>query len=89
VIRAFPVGTSMTVNDNGAFYLANDANGNAFTIGARHYTGGTLEAQAAILIHETAHGVTVAGFQLMVEALSRTSRRGRRMTRWSIKTGVT
>jgi hypothetical protein len=53
----------MTVNDNGAFYLANDGNGNAFTIGARNYTGGTLKAQAAILIHETAHGVTVAGFQ--------------------------
>jgi hypothetical protein len=58
-----PVGTSMTVNDNSAFFLAKDGNGNSFTTGARHYPGGTLRAQAAILIHETAHGVTVTGFQ--------------------------
>jgi hypothetical protein len=36
---------------------------NPFQVGKRSYAGNTLRAQATILLHETAHQITVSGFQ--------------------------
>ena len=58
-----PAGTIVTVNDNGAFFNATASNGQAFTVGKRDYAGGSLAAQAEILIHELGHDLYVAGFQ--------------------------
>jgi len=38
-------------------------NGAPYQVGPRRYLGNTMPAQATILIHETAHQITVAGFQ--------------------------
>lgn len=51
-----PPDSAFTVNDNGAFFSQ------TYRVGVKNYTGGTLEAQAAIIIHELAHILTVAGF---------------------------
>jgi hypothetical protein len=50
------------VNSNGAFFKAKDSTGALLSVGARGYTGGTLKAQAAILIHELGHILDAAGF---------------------------
>jgi RHS repeat-associated protein len=57
-----PVTAALTVNDNGAFYNATNSSGQSLTVGPQHYAGGTLQAQAAILIHELAHILGVEGF---------------------------
>ena len=57
---------AIAVNDTGAFFNAKLGD-KPFTVGRRAYTGGTLKAQAAILIHEFAHqmyaGGGASGFQ--------------------------
>jgi hypothetical protein len=58
-----PNGIAVTVNDAGAFFNATDGAGGTFLVGTRQYTGGSLRAQTAILIHEVGHGITAAGFQ--------------------------
>jgi len=57
-----PVTAAFTVNDSGAFFNATNNQGNAFQVGARHYGGGTLQADASILVHELAHIIGAAGF---------------------------
>ncbi len=52
-----PDSFAITVNDDGAFFKPNAKNGQPFVVGPREYAGATLRAQAAILIHETAHAV--------------------------------
>jgi uncharacterized protein YjdB len=54
-----------TVNDVGSFFnqYQNGDNTKPFLVGKRNYPGGTLKAQATMLIHETAHQITVTGFQ--------------------------
>jgi hypothetical protein len=52
-----------TVNDIGAFFNATDNQGHPLKQGPRGYAGNTLRAQATILVHETAHQITVFGFQ--------------------------
>jgi RHS repeat-associated protein len=52
-----PVTAAFTVNNNGAFYK------NSHSVGVRGYAGGTLRAQATILIHELAHILGAQGFQ--------------------------
>jgi len=49
-----------TVNDTGAFFNAKLGD-KTFTVGRRAYTGGTLRAQAAILIHELGHQMVQSG----------------------------
>jgi RHS repeat-associated protein len=49
-----PGSAAFAVNDNGAFFNST-INGENVTVGPNHYTGGSLQAQAAILIHEIAH----------------------------------
>jgi|HubBroStandDraft_5_1064220.scaffolds.fasta_scaffold1239280_1 hypothetical protein len=62
-----PPGIITVVNDNGAFFNATTTNSQGqtltFGVGPRAYTGGTLKAQAFILLHELGHGISVAGFQ--------------------------
>jgi hypothetical protein len=50
-----PTGWIITVNDQGGFFNAKNLDGTNFTIGPHAYKGGTLKAQAAILIHELGH----------------------------------
>ena len=50
-----PADAAFTVNDNGAFFSAGQS------VGPRSYQGGTLRAQAQILIHELAHILGAAG----------------------------
>jgi hypothetical protein len=52
-----PVTSAITVNANGAFFSS------GFVEGAKGYIGGTIQAQATILIHELAHVLGAAGFQ--------------------------
>lgn len=58
-IAGLPADASITVNTNGAFFNS------GFTVGSGNtqYTGGTLQAQIFILVHELAHLVGAAGFQ--------------------------
>ena len=62
-IPGIPGSAVFTVNDVGGFFNATDNQGNPITVGKRKYSGGTLRAQATILIHETAHQIMVSGFQ--------------------------
>ena len=55
--------SAITVNANGAFFNSFDSSGAQFIVGAANYAGGTLQAQAAILIHEPAHVPGAEGFQ--------------------------
>lgn len=54
-----------TVNDVGAFFnqYVNGDQGKPFSVGPRGYAGNTLRTQATTLVHETAHQITVAGFE--------------------------
>jgi len=60
-----PTTAAFTVNDNGAFFnqYQNGDTTKPFFVGKRNYPGGSLRAQATMLIHETAHQITVNGFQ--------------------------
>jgi hypothetical protein len=58
-----PVSYAFTVNDQGPFFNATDILGRHFSYGPRNYHGGTLKAQAAILLHEYGHQLTITGFQ--------------------------
>jgi hypothetical protein len=58
-----PSTAALTVNANGAFFQANATAGSRFKVGTPGYIGGTLQAQATILIHELAHILGAAGFQ--------------------------
>jgi hypothetical protein len=58
-----PSDSTFTVNDNGGFFNARDTNGNQWLVGVRKYVGGSLKAQATILIHELGHVMTITGFQ--------------------------
>jgi hypothetical protein len=58
-----PVDVSITINSQGAFFNRTAANGGAFSVGPRGYAGGSIQAQAQILIHEIAHTLGVAGFK--------------------------
>ncbi len=51
---------AIAVNDAGAFFNAKLAD-KTFTVGRRAYTGGTLKAQAAILVHELGHLMNAVG----------------------------
>jgi hypothetical protein len=62
-IPGLPDGAAMTVNDIGSFFNPTDNQGNPMTEGEREYGGKTPQAQAAILVHEIAHQITVLGFQ--------------------------
>ena len=59
-----PTGTAasaaISVNDSGAFFNAKLGD-KTFTVGRRAYTGGTLKAQAAVLIHELGHLMNAVG----------------------------
>ena len=57
-VPGLPIDSSITVNSNGAFFNS------AYTVGSgkTQYTGGTLQAQAFILLHELAHEVNALGF---------------------------
>ncbi len=63
-IPGVPANAVFTVNDVGAFFnqFANGDQAKPFEVGRRNYPGNSLRAQATILIHETAHQITVAGF---------------------------
>jgi hypothetical protein len=65
-LAGVPANWVFTVNDGGAFFNAKLGD-KTFTVGRRAYTGGTLKAQAAVLIHELGHQMTqsggAAGFQ--------------------------
>ncbi|HTV60668.1 MAG TPA: kelch repeat-containing protein [Verrucomicrobiae bacterium] len=68
LVNGLPTGIALTVNDAGGFFNTNAPdgppyNGVQFKLGPHHYLGNTLRAQAATLIHEVAHQITVAGFQ--------------------------
>ena len=58
-VPGLPIDASITVNSTGAFFNSADSVGS----GGTWYTGGTLQAQAFILIHEIAHNVGATGFQ--------------------------
>lgn len=62
-----PDGWNITVNDRGAFFNAT-LDDKTLTVGPHAYKGGSLKAQAAILIHELAHKMNesggAAGFEL-------------------------
>jgi hypothetical protein len=64
-VSGVPLSAAFTVNDVGAFFnqYQNGDQTKPFAVGARGYAGNTLRAQATILIHETAHIITVSGFQ--------------------------
>jgi RHS repeat-associated protein len=57
-VTGLPVNASITVNTNGAFFNS----GYTVGFGNTQYTGGTLQAQIFILVHELAHLVGAAGF---------------------------
>jgi hypothetical protein len=50
---------SFTVNDSGAFFNQTDFAGREFKYGPNGYPGNTLRAQAAILLHEYGHQLTI------------------------------
>jgi hypothetical protein len=58
LVQGLPLNSSITVNASGAFFDS------AFSVGSGNtqYTGGTVQAQAFILLHELAHEVGAAGF---------------------------
>jgi RHS repeat-associated protein len=58
-VAGLPKDSTITVNTNGAFFNS----GYTVSGGGVRYPGGTLKAQAFILIHELAHEVEAAGFQ--------------------------
>lgn len=58
-----PTNFAITVNDNGAFFNARDPLDNRILFKDGGYNGGTLKAQARIMIHELAHLLDVPGFQ--------------------------
>jgi hypothetical protein len=57
LVQGLPTSASITVNSNGAFFSS------GYTVGPQGYTGGTLAAQAFILLHELGHEVGAAGFK--------------------------
>ena len=57
-----PPNVSVTVNDQGAFFLPFKDH-YSLSVGYRKYKGGTPEAQAAILIHELGHVMNIRGFK--------------------------
>ena len=58
VVAGLPGNATITVNSNGAFFNS------AYSVGSgrTQYTGGSLQAQIFILVHELAHEVGAAGF---------------------------
>ncbi len=58
-IQGLPSNATITVNSNGAFFSSNFQVGS----GSTEYAGGTLQAQAFILVHELAHAVGATGFK--------------------------
>lgn len=64
-IYGVPLYSVFVVNDAAGFFnqFVGGGQSEAFSQGPRHYPGGSLRAQASILIHETAHQITVSGFQ--------------------------
>ena len=54
-VQGLPIDSSITVNTNGAFFSKE------YSVGG--YVGGSLQAQAFILLHEIAHEVGAEGFQ--------------------------
>lgn len=58
-----PVDAAFTINSTGAFFSEKAANGVAFSVGYQKYRGNTIQAQAAILIHELGHILGTEGFQ--------------------------
>jgi hypothetical protein len=59
-LSGLPDGAAIAVNDTGAFFNAKLGD-KTFTVGRRAYTGGTLKAQAAILVHELSHLMKAVG----------------------------
>ena len=62
-VPGLPGDSSITINQNGAFFNAGFGN-LTFSVGSGRtkYAGGTLQAQAFILLHELAHEVGAPGF---------------------------
>ena len=58
-----PQNISITVNSNGAFFTAGSGANAVWQVGVNNYQGGTLQAQATILIHELAHLFEISGFK--------------------------
>jgi hypothetical protein len=65
VIPGLPLTPVFLVNNLGAFFneFKNGDSTKPFLVGRRNYPGDSLRAQATILIHETAHQISVPGFQ--------------------------
>jgi hypothetical protein len=64
-IPGIPANAVFTVNDVAGFfneYLSGNQL-RLFEVGKRRYPGNSLRAQATILVHETAHQITVTGFE--------------------------
>ena len=64
-IPGLPLSATFFVNDLGAFFnqFKNGDSTMPFNVGKRNYSGDSLRAQLTILIHETAHQISVPGFQ--------------------------
>jgi hypothetical protein len=52
---------AFAINSQGAFFNSTAPGGGTLTVGAANYTGGTPQAQAAILIHELGHVLGLLG----------------------------
>jgi hypothetical protein len=64
-IPGLPLSATFFVNDLGAFFnqFKNGDSTMPFNVGKRNYPGDSQRAQLTILIHETAHQISVPGFQ--------------------------
>jgi RHS repeat-associated protein len=58
-----PITAAFTVNSNRAFFTKANSKGQAWSVRPRGFSGGTLQAQASIVIHELAHILGAAGFK--------------------------
>jgi hypothetical protein len=75
-LAGVPAGWIITVNDEGAFFNAK-VGGKTFTVGRRAYNGGTLKAQAAILIHELGHLMNALGGAALFQSDAGNKKAGR------------
>ena len=57
-----PVTAAFTVNDVSAFFTVTDGQQRAFLTGPRHYPGNSERTREFVLVHETAHQISVPGF---------------------------
>jgi hypothetical protein len=62
-VQGVPLGTVFTVNDDGAFFQATQADSCPVPVGPQQYAGDTLPAQIEILTHELAHQLSAKDFE--------------------------